>query len=42
LRYMHTSVETVVAQDIARTGRLLAHFTASLDAAFAGRLGLNR
>jgi len=42
LRYMHTSVETVVAQDIARTGRLLAHFAASLDAAFAGRLGLNR
>ncbi len=41
LRYMHTSVETLVAQDIARTGRLLAHFIASLDDAFADRLGLN-
>ena len=42
LRYMHTSVETLVAQDVTRTGRLLAHFVASLDAAFADRLGLNR
>lgn len=32
LRYMHSSVEVVDLQDIAATGRLLAHFSASLEA----------
>jgi endoglucanase len=40
LRYMHTSVETVVEADIARTGRLLAHFIGALDAEFAAQLGV--
>lgn len=31
LRYMHTSVETVVLKDVERTGRLLAGFIARLD-----------
>jgi endoglucanase len=31
LRSMHTSVETVSVKDIQRTGRLMAHFIASLD-----------
>jgi len=42
LRYMHTSVETLVLKDMARTGRLLAHFIASLDAEFAKQLGLKK
>jgi len=40
LRYMHTTVETICLRDIERTGRLLALFIASLDAAFAEALGL--
>jgi len=42
LRYMHTSVETLAVKDVARTGRLLAHTIAALDAAFAVQLGLGR
>jgi len=34
LRYMHTPVEVVSLKDIARTGRLLAEFTAQLDEKF--------
>lgn len=34
LRNMHSPVETLDLKDIERTGRLLAHFIASLDAAF--------
>lgn len=34
LRNMHSPVETVDIRDIERTGRLLAHFIASLDADF--------
>jgi len=34
LRYMHTSVETVVLKDVERTGRLLAAFIARLDDEF--------
>ena len=34
LRYMHTSVETLVIRDIERTGRLLAGFISRLDKAF--------
>ncbi|MEA3345900.1 MAG: M42 family metallopeptidase [Chloroflexota bacterium] len=34
LRYMHTSVETLVIKDIERTGRLLAGFIGRLDEAF--------
>ena len=34
LRYMHTSVETMVIRDIERTGRLLAGFISRLDGAF--------
>lgn len=33
-RYMHTSVETVSMTDVKLSGRLLAHFIASIDAAF--------
>jgi endoglucanase len=40
LRYMHTSVETICLRDIERTGRLLAHFIAGLDAEAAEDLGL--
>ncbi len=40
LRYMHSAVETVCIADIERTGRLMARFIASLDEAFAARLGL--
>ena len=42
LRYMHTSVETLVLKDVTRTGRLLAHFIASLDAETAKTLGLDQ
>lgn len=38
LRYMHTSVETVVLKDIERTGRLLAGFIARLDDDFLDAL----
>ena len=38
LRYMHTPVEMVSLKDIARTGRLLAEFTASLDVEFINKL----
>jgi endoglucanase len=38
LRYMHTPVEVVSLKDIARTGRLLAEFAASLDAEFMNKL----
>lgn len=41
LRYMHTSVETAVEADIARTGRLMARFIGSLDDDYAAQLGLN-
>lgn len=34
LRYMHTSVETLCYRDIERTGKLLAHFIASIDRTF--------
>jgi len=40
LRYMHTTVEMLCLKDIERTGRLLAHFIASLDEEFATNLGL--
>ena len=40
LRYMHTTVETLCLKDVERTGRLLAHFIASLDEEFAASLGL--
>jgi putative aminopeptidase FrvX len=33
-RYMHSPVEVVSIKDIERTGRLLAHFIAGLDASF--------
>jgi putative aminopeptidase FrvX len=38
LRYMHTAVEMVAMKDIARAGRLLAEFAASLDDDFMGKL----
>jgi len=38
LRYMHTAVETVVLQDVERTGRLLAGFIARLDDDFLDAL----
>jgi endoglucanase len=38
LRYMHTPVEMVSMKDILRTGRLLAEFAASLDAAFLEKI----
>ena len=38
LRYMHTSVETVVLKDIERAGRLLAGFIARLDDEFLDSL----
>ncbi len=34
LRYMHTPVEMISSKDVARTGRLLAEFAASLEADF--------
>jgi putative aminopeptidase FrvX len=40
LRYMHTSVETLVVQDLERIGRLLAHLIGELDDSFATKLGL--
>jgi putative aminopeptidase FrvX len=38
LRYMHTSIETVVLKDVERTGRLLAAFIARLDDEFLDAL----
>ena len=38
LRYMHTSVETLSAKDIERTGRLLAGFIGRLDEGFMEKL----
>lgn len=38
VRYMHTSVETIVLKDIERTGRLLASFVAGLDESFMAKL----
>jgi endoglucanase len=38
LRYMHTPVEVVSLKDIARAGRLLAEFAASLDAEYMNKL----
>jgi endoglucanase len=37
-RYMHSPVETVHPKDVERTGRLMAHFIASLDEAFVDKL----
>lgn len=37
-RYMHSPVETVHPKDVERTGRLMAHFIASLDEAFVEEL----
>jgi endoglucanase len=42
LRYMHTTVETLSLKDLERIGRLLAHFIAGLDEAFAQELGLRK
>lgn len=42
LRYMHTSVETLCIRDVERTGRLMSHFVAGLDEAFAAELGLEK
>lgn len=39
LRYMHTSVETLVLDDIEETGRLLAHFLTRIDVDWMGGLG---
>jgi endoglucanase len=38
LRNMHTPVETLSVKDVQRTGRLLAHFIASLDGASMDKL----
>lgn len=38
LRYMHTPVELVAMKDIQRAGRLLAEFTASLEADFIEKI----
>lgn len=38
LRYMHTAVEMISMKDIARAGRLLAEFAASLDEKFMDKL----
>jgi endoglucanase len=38
LRYMHTPVEMVALKDIQRAGRLLAEFTASLEADFMNKI----
>jgi tetrahedral aminopeptidase len=37
-RYMHSPVETVHPKDVERTGRLMAHFIASLDESFVDEL----
>jgi putative aminopeptidase FrvX len=37
-RNMHTPIETMSVKDVARTGRLLAHFIASLDERFMDQL----
>jgi len=38
LRSMHTPIETLSVKDLARTGRLLAHFIAGLDERFIDKL----
>ena len=38
LRSMHTPIETICTTDLARIGRLLAHFIASLDETFIDKL----
>jgi endoglucanase len=38
LRNMHTPIETLSVVDVVRTGRLLAHFIASLDKTFMDKL----
>ncbi len=40
LRYMHSTVETLLLKDLERTSRLLAVFIAELDDAFVQELGL--
>ncbi|MCU0499616.1 MAG: M42 family peptidase [Anaerolineae bacterium] len=42
IRNMHSPVETVDLRDIERTGRLLAHFIADLDADFLQTIAYNR
>ncbi len=37
-RNMHTPIETISVKDVSRTGRLLAHFIASLDDTFMDKL----
>ncbi|MBE7552293.1 MAG: M20/M25/M40 family metallo-hydrolase [Anaerolineales bacterium] len=37
-RYMHSPVETIHPKDVERTGRLMAHFIASLDESFVEEL----
>lgn len=37
-RYMHSPIETVHPKDVERTGRLMAHFIASLDESFVAEL----
>ena len=39
-RNMHTPIETISIKDVMRTGRLLAHFIASLDEQFVDQLVL--
>jgi putative aminopeptidase FrvX len=40
-RYMHSPVELVAIKDVERTGRLMAHFIAGLDADFLAQLPLH-
>jgi endoglucanase len=37
-RYMHSPIEVVQPKDVERTGRLMAHFIASLDENFVEEL----
>lgn len=37
-RYMHSPIETIHPKDVERTGRLMAHFIASLDESFVEEL----
>ncbi|MEL6526111.1 MAG: hypothetical protein AAFQ07_10425, partial [Chloroflexota bacterium] len=41
IRNMHSPVETADLNDLKRTGRLLAHFIASLDADFMSAIDYN-
>ncbi len=38
---MHSPVELVAVKDVERTGRLMAHFVAGLDAGFLTKLSLH-